>query len=470
MDLKKSFLVLMVAPDRIWLLFAITISLLFHISIISPLSSWLNQVFIPNIYDEGIEIQLLEDELPELKKEVPVEEPVEDPVMAEPPPSDDQVDKVYQNLPDFTKNLSETAVEDEIILPEKEDAGLKDGEETKLDQAFFEKLLEAPLDQKPVNETEHKPDEIIDTEEEIPETINPENDPSQVEKEMVTDRKPIPLISPEPEKSIVNVIGSEPVSELDNVQVIEPQSSKLMSDFASIPETIVEPEAETIVEPEAETIVEPEAETIVEPEAETIVEPEAETIVEPEAETIVEPEAETIVESEAETIVESKQEAAIVASISPLFRVTPNAKKPVDETPEIIKKSFRGIKPERTNEDTIQFSMNTYKWTYERYMENWAVDLSRWWSAPTDYRLGKIPDGGNVWVRVRLQKTGKLLGYKVFDSNLTAEMELSVIQALIGSLERPSLPEAFPEKELIINWKFIYPPIDAQVNLRRKRK
>ena len=430
MDLKKSFLVLMVAPDRIWLLFAITISLLFHISIISPLSSWLNQVFIPNIYDEGIEIQLLEDELPELKKEVPVEEPVEDPVMAEPPPSDDQVDKVYQNLPDFTKNLSETAVEDEIILPEKEDAGLKDGEETKLDQAFFEKLLEAPLDQKPVNETEHKPDEIIDTEEEIPETINPENDPSQVEKEMVTDRKPIPLISPEPEKSIVNVIGSEPVSELDNVQVIEPQSSKLMSDFASIPETIVEPEAETIVEPEAETIV----------------------------------------ESEAETIVESKQEAAIVASISPLFRVTPNAKKPVDETPEIIKKSFRGIKPERTNEDTIQFSMNTYKWTYERYMENWAVDLSRWWSAPTDYRLGKIPDGGNVWVRVRLQKTGKLLGYKVFDSNLTAEMELSVIQALIGSLERPSLPEAFPEKELIINWKFIYPPIDAQVNLRRKRK
>jgi hypothetical protein len=454
MDLKKSFLVLMVAPDRIWLLFAITISLLFHISIISPLSSWLNQVFIPNIYDEGIEIQLLEDELPELKKEVPVEEPVEDPVMAEPPPSDDQVDKVYQNLPDFTKNLSETAVEDEIILPEKEDAGLKDGEETKLDQAFFEKLLEAPLDQKPVNETEHKPDEIIDTEEEIPETINPENDPSQVEKEMVTDRKPIPLISPEPEKSIVNVIGSEPVSELDNVQVIEPQSSKLMSDFASIPETIVEPEAETIVEPEAETIVEPEAETIVEPEAETI----------------VEPEAETIVESEAETIVESKQEAAIVASISPLFRVTPNAKKPVDETPEIIKKSFRGIKPERTNEDTIQFSMNTYKWTYERYMENWAVDLSRWWSAPTDYRLGKIPDGGNVWVRVRLQKTGKLLGYKVFDSNLTAEMELSVIQALIGSLERPSLPEAFPEKELIINWKFIYPPIDAQVNLRRKRK
>ncbi|MBT4288244.1 MAG: hypothetical protein HOD92_12990 [Deltaproteobacteria bacterium] len=398
----------------------------------------MNQVFIPNIYDEGIEIQLLEDELPELKKEVPVEEPVEDPVMAEPPPSDDQVDKVYQNLPDFTKNLSETAVEDEIILPEKEDAGLKDGEETKLDQAFFEKLLEAPLDQKPVNETEHKPDEIIDTEEEIPETINPENDPSQVEKEMVTDRKPIPLISPEPEKSIVNVIGSEPVSELDNVQVIEPQSSKLMSDFASIPETIVEPEAETIVEPEAETIVEPEAETIV--------------------------------ESEAETIVESKQEAAIVASISPLFRVTPNAKKPVDETPEIIKKSFRGIKPERTNEDTIQFSMNTYKWTYERYMENWAVDLSRWWSAPTDYRLGKIPDGGNVWVRVRLQKTGKLLGYKVFDSNLTAEMELSVIQALIGSLERPSLPEAFPEKELIINWKFIYPPIDAQVNLRRKRK
>jgi len=417
MDLKKSFLVLMVAPDRIWLLFAITISLLFHISIISPLSSWLNQAFLPDIYDEGIEIQLLEDELPDLKTETlvedPVEVPVEDPVMAEPPPSDNQIDKVYQDLPEFTKNLSETAVEDEIILPEKEDAGLKDGEETKLDQAFFEKLLEVPLDRKPVIQTENIPDEIIDSDEKIAEKVKPENDLSQIEKEVETERKPIPLISPEPaEKSIVKVIK---------------------------------------------------------PEAETIVEPQQETITEPKPETLVESKPETLVELKPETLVESKPEEIIVASISPLFRVAPNVKKPVDKTPEIIKKSFRGIRPERTNEDNIQFSMNTYKWSYERYMENWAVDLSQWWSAPTAYRLGKIPDGGNVWVRVRLQKTGKLLAYKVFDSNLTAEMELSVIQALIGSLERPSLPEAFPEKELIINWKFIYPPIDSEVNLRRKR-
>ena len=161
-------------------------------------------------------------------------------------------------------------------------------------------------------------------------------------------------------------------------------------------------------------------------------------------------------------------EEDIVASISPVFRVKPDVKKTTDGTPEIIKKSFRGLKPERTNEDNIQFSMNTYKWTFERYMENWAVDLSKWWSAPSDYRFGKVPDGGNVWVRVKLKKSGKLLGYKVFDSDLTAEMELSVIQALIGSLERPSLPETFPEEELIINWKFIYPPIDSQINLRQK--
>lgn len=42
-----------------------------------------------------------------------------------------------------------------------------------------------------------------------------------------------------------------------------------------------------------------------------------------------------------------------------------------------------------------------------------------------------------------------------------------MIQALIGSLERPALPKDFPEDVLVINWKFIYPPIMDRVKMRR---
>ena len=60
-----------------------------------------------------------------------------------------------------------------------------------------------------------------------------------------------------------------------------------------------------------------------------------------------------------------------------------------------------------------------------------------------------------------------MLGYKILGSEVTAEMELMVIQALVGSLSRPSLPDSFPEDLLLINWHFVYPPMRPQLDLRR---
>jgi len=100
-------------------------------------------------------------------------------------------------------------------------------------------------------------------------------------------------------------------------------------------------------------------------------------------------------------------------------------------------------------------------------MENWAFDLHKWWKAPLDYVFGNVPEGGNVWIQVKLSKSGRLVGYRVYESNVTPEMELRVVQALIGSLKRPALPRKFIEEELVVNWRFVYPPIRPQIRLRR---
>lgn len=137
------------------------------------------------------------------------------------------------------------------------------------------------------------------------------------------------------------------------------------------------------------------------------------------------------------------------------------------EIPKEIEETFRGDKPEETPDENLQYSLNTYKWTFKRFMENWAGDLQKWWKAPLDYLYGDVPEGGDVWVAVRLSPVGRLLGYKIYKSNVTAEMELRVVQALIGSLQRPELPESFANEELIVNWRFIYPPIRPEIKLRR---
>ena len=156
-----------------------------------------------------------------------------------------------------------------------------------------------------------------------------------------------------------------------------------------------------------------------------------------------------------------------IPAVSLLFLPETERRGKSDDAPEEVRRSFRGVEPERTNEEQVQYSLNTYRWSFERYMENWAVDIVKWWRAPLDYTLGKMPEGGHVWVRVRLDRAGKLIEYRVFPSRLSAEMELRVVQALIGSLERPALPDSFPNERLEINWKFIYPAIRPNVDMRR---
>jgi len=160
--------------------------------------------------------------------------------------------------------------------------------------------------------------------------------------------------------------------------------------------------------------------------------------------------------------------------ISPLFIKKTEKKELATNTlekkitiPDEVKDSFRNGSAEKTDDEKIEYSMNSYRWTFERYMQNWAIDIQKWWKAPLDYTMGNVPEGGDMWIQVRLERSGRLLGYRIVGSGVTAEMELMVIQALVGSLERPALPESFPKKWLVINWHFVYPPLRPQLDFRR---
>lgn len=152
--------------------------------------------------------------------------------------------------------------------------------------------------------------------------------------------------------------------------------------------------------------------------------------------------------------------------ISPLMIKPQQQKK---ETKKSLKKERKKEeKPEMTKDEELNFSLNTYAWSYKLFMENWAVDLRKWWFPSVDYASGKIPEGGDIWLKVVLSKQGRLLSYKVLNSEVTDEMGLKVIQALIGSMKRPNLPETFPEEHLVVNWRFIYPPIYPEFGVRNR--
>lgn len=163
-----------------------------------------------------------------------------------------------------------------------------------------------------------------------------------------------------------------------------------------------------------------------------------------------------------------EDEETIGLERSPLFYEKEKIKRPKSKPlPDEIKQTFRDRKPEDTGAENLQFSMNTYKWSFKRFIANWVVDIQKWWKAPIDYLTGKMPEGGDLWVQVHLARSGRLLSYKIIRSNVTPEMELRAIQALIGSLKRPRLPSSFKEEELVINWKFIYPPLRPPLKLKR---
>lgn len=125
-----------------------------------------------------------------------------------------------------------------------------------------------------------------------------------------------------------------------------------------------------------------------------------------------------------------------------------------------VKEQMKEKGPQSTGEDGLDYMINNYQWNHKRFMENWAVALSKRWLAPADYLQGQVPAGGSVWVKITLKKDGTLESYEVMEHNVSEDMALMVVYAVMGVRSRPPLPESFPEEKLVAYWRFVYPPFE----------
>jgi hypothetical protein len=107
------------------------------------------------------------------------------------------------------------------------------------------------------------------------------------------------------------------------------------------------------------------------------------------------------------------------------------------------------------------FTLSNYQWPYESYMGRWAKHLRYAWNSqpPEDYIQGSQPNGGNVVIQVQLSQLGELESFEIISSfGSSIQMEESVVNAILSVSQLPPLPDTFQDENLIVSFRFIYPP------------
>jgi hypothetical protein len=437
----------MAVHDRFWFLLALLLTILFHLGAVVPLSRWIDRIAPPRIGSQGIEIDLTEwrPQAPPPSPVAPIQPPPEppgsDPDTLEKPATPDSLSAVSEleatptPVPDPEPPLPEVTAlppEPEPILPEPEVTALPPEPEPILPEPEVTALPPEPEPMPPFFESEFAPSLL-----EPAPSLDPMEDRSSM---TAAEKRPL-----SPEVSVDPIVNSKIVKEASE-PVLDHSKKPMTSDEPSQPGSLVAEPAKTVVSVDPLGASDADERTGTAPMEMPVAEDDPPLMTE---------------------------EATVTRS--PLFLEKRSTAKALDRSdegvddgiPKEVRPTLRGDQPEETPDEQLQYSMNTYQWTFERYIENWVADLQRWWKAPFDYAMGQVPEGGDVWIQVHLDLGGNLLGYRVFESGVSTEMELRVIQALIGSLNRPALPTTFPADFLIINWRFIYPPLRPTLDLRR---
>lgn len=108
------------------------------------------------------------------------------------------------------------------------------------------------------------------------------------------------------------------------------------------------------------------------------------------------------------------------------------------------------------------FELSNYNWPYESYMGRWARHLRYAWNShpPEDYIRGQVPQGGIVYVTVKLNRAGELEEFEVTGRENASEfMSESVVNAILATSQLPELPKTFEDSHLVVRFRFIYPAL-----------
>lgn len=113
-------------------------------------------------------------------------------------------------------------------------------------------------------------------------------------------------------------------------------------------------------------------------------------------------------------------------------------------------------------EELGDLTLNTYQWQWAPYVNAMRDKLQHVWvTPPAYYQLGLI--SGYTIIRYAIDRQGKLVNYKVLKHVGHSSLEVSSVQAIESLFPFMPLPKDFPEKQLVITAKLIYP------NLRSRR-
>ena len=103
-------------------------------------------------------------------------------------------------------------------------------------------------------------------------------------------------------------------------------------------------------------------------------------------------------------------------------------------------------------------SLSTYAWEWAPYINALKRKLYTVWFTPAAYhRLGLIY--GQTVIEFSISKEGKLLYYKVHDHQGHESLEKSSVNAITAVFPFKKLPDHFPEENLTITARLIYPKL-----------
>lgn len=103
-------------------------------------------------------------------------------------------------------------------------------------------------------------------------------------------------------------------------------------------------------------------------------------------------------------------------------------------------------------------SLSTYSWEWAPYINALKRKLYTVWFTPAAYhRLGLIH--GQTVIEFSISRDGKLLYYKVHDHQGHESLEKSSVNAITAVFPFKKLPDHFPEENLTITARLIYPKL-----------
>jgi outer membrane biosynthesis protein TonB len=112
--------------------------------------------------------------------------------------------------------------------------------------------------------------------------------------------------------------------------------------------------------------------------------------------------------------------------------------------------------PKFSGEEMGALSLSTYAWEWTPYIHKLKAKLHRVWTTPPAYhRLGII--SGHTAIQFTIGKNGKLKAYKLLHHQGHSSLQTSSEQAIKALFQFLPLPENFPEEDLTITAKLIYP-------------